>query len=127
MNRIIINSVVAAATDFNNYVVVKVSDAVTGMNMALVSKDATTNNFDIVKSYPIFGYAFEKTVTANYLYFTDTTVTATTKADAADNNLALIDMLAINTAAKTGTCAMAGVLSATPAVLMYAGATSANF
>lgn len=74
MSRVAINSAVGSATEFNNYVVVKATSTVRGMNMALVSKDSTGNNYDIVKSYPIFGYAFEKTVAANYLYFTATTV-----------------------------------------------------
>jgi len=30
--------------------------------MALVSKDSTGNNYDIVKHFPLFGYYFEKTV-----------------------------------------------------------------
>lgn len=36
--------------------------------MALVNKDITTNNYDIVKSYPIFGYMFEKSIANGMLY-----------------------------------------------------------
>lgn len=73
MSRIVINSAVGSATEFNNYVVVKIDTTVVGMNMALVAKDSTGNNYDIVKSYPIYGFAFEATAVL-YKYFTTNTV-----------------------------------------------------
>lgn len=51
MSRLVINSAVSSATEFNHYVMVAGTENIHGMNFALVNKDGTGNNFDIVKTW----------------------------------------------------------------------------
>lgn len=69
MTRIVINTALSAGAEFNNYVFVVPTETANLMNLALVNKDATGNNYDTVKHFPLYGWAFEKTATGSYKYF----------------------------------------------------------
>jgi len=59
MKRIVLKSSISAGAEFNHYALVDATENVQGMNLALVAMDGTTNNWNIVRSFRIFGYIFE--------------------------------------------------------------------
>ena len=59
MKRIVLKSTISAGAEFNHYALIDATENVQGMNLALVVQDSTTNNWNIVRSFRVFGFLFE--------------------------------------------------------------------